>query len=277
MAKIVIHKFGSLKERFTEYILRTVKECYNRIEDYVVDIVDLFLFEKSSAMNAYMNREKRNLGIRTSSFEESYFAVHDAWYGTPRIMVACDKMLTLPKLVRTGVLHHEVAHTILHGSLEFYSFSLPKLLLEKKDFPRQVLADILYLVTVAVKDYEATRLLYNNGLVEELVAYCKYILEPSEEDYEAWNLAKDNKFARVLVLVSLLKTLCCTAPLMKNEKCSQEINESFVRAISYLPSEFSVHISNLIEATSEFGKKTHENVDLFIKRIIKELMSKDDS
>jgi hypothetical protein len=277
MVKIVFHKFGSLKKEFAEYILRTINGCYDKIKDYVVDIVDLILFEKSSIMNSYLNREKRNLGIKNSSFEASYFAVHDAWYGTPRIMVACDRMLTLPGLVRTGVLHHEVAHTILHGSLDFYSFPPPILLLKRKEIPRQIVADILYLVSVAVKDYEVTCLLYDNELVEDQVAYCKYILEPNEEDYEAWNLAKENNFARLLVLSSLLKPLCCAAPLLKDEKYSQEINESFVKAMSYLPSEFSVHVSNLIEATSEFGKNTHENVDLFIKRIIKELMLEGDS
>ena len=158
-------------------------------------------------IDAYIHREKENLGIKTSDFEASYIAVHDAWLGTPRIMVASDKMLALPDMVRIGVLHHEVAHTILHGSLEFYSFPLPKFLLERKDIPRQTVKDILYLVSVAVKDYEVTHLLYLNRFVEDQVEYCRYFLEQSEEDYETWNLIKDNKFVEFLFYFQFLKYL----------------------------------------------------------------------
>ena len=271
MTKKVAHRFGIVEEEFVEYLLKTVNDCYDAIGDPIADIVDLCLFERSSAMDAYIDREKENLGIKTSAFEAAYFAVHDAWRGTPRIMVAQDRMLSLPELIRTGVLHHEVAHTILHGSLEFYSFPPPKLLLDRKDIPRQVAGDILYLVSVAVKDYEATRLLHDKGFVKDQVAYCKYILQPSEEDYEAWTLAQDNKSARVLVLVSVLKTSCCAAPLLRDKKFGEDIDMAIIGAISYLPSEWYGCLMGLLRTTSEFGQNTHENVDLFVRRIIEEL------
>jgi hypothetical protein len=219
MVRTVVRRFGDVKEEFTEEVLENLRECYSRIDADAVAIVDLYLFEKSSTMNALVSEEKRKLGIKTSAFEASYYALHDAWHGTPRIMVAYDMMSALPELVRTGSLRHEAAHTMIHGSLEFYSFPLSPSLLRLEEggvVSRSVARDVLHLVSVAVKDFEVTRLLYENHFVEDQVAFNKHILEPSEEDLEAWELAEKNQTARLLVLVSILKTICCAAPLLKH-------------------------------------------------------------
>jgi len=252
-----------------------MNDCYYRNNSSAVKIVDLYLFDRSSRMNAFLSEEKRKLGIKTSAFEASFFAVHDAWRGTPRIMVAYDRMLTLPDMVRLGSLHHEIAHTILHGSLEYYSFAVPSFLFKLSNgglVSRQIAGDLLYLVSIAVKDYEVTRLLYENGLVEDQIAYSKYLLEPSEEDREAWKLSKRNETARLLILVSFLKTACCAAPLLDDAIYGKGISESIARSMSYLPKELSTRLSRTLEATSKFGQNTHENVDLFMKKIIDELV-----
>ena len=95
-----MRKFGDVKKRFVGKVLKIMDDCYNRINAHSVEIVDLYLFDKSSTMNAFLSEEKRNIGIKTSTFEASFFLAHDAWHGTPRIMVAYDKTLVLPKLVR---------------------------------------------------------------------------------------------------------------------------------------------------------------------------------
>ena len=253
------------------------QQSHSKEECGTVKIVDLYLFDRSSRMNAFLSEEKRKLGIKTSAFEASFFAVHDAWRGTPRIMVAYDRMLTLLELVRVGSLHHEVAHTILHGSVEYYSFAVPSFLLKLLDeglFSKQIVGDLIYLVSIAVKDYEVTRLLYGNGFLEDQAAFCKYLLEPSEEDREAWKLSKRNETARLLTIVSLLKTACCAAPLLDDAIYGKRISESIARSMSYLPKELSTRLSRALEAASKFGQNTHENVDLFMKKIVDELVIK---
>jgi len=270
-----VTSFGDVENRFAGKVLGIMGDCYNRINPNAVEIVDLYLFDKSSAMNAFLSEEKRSLRIQTSAFESSFFAVHDAWHGTPRIMVAYDKTLVLPELVSVGALHHEVAHTILHGSLENYVFSTPTSLLElERDgiISRQIGRDLLYLVSVAVKDYEVTRLLYENGYVEDQIAYSKYSLEPSEEDREAWNIAKENRAGRLLFLVSLLKTAWCAAPLMRDRIYGREIAESIALSMNYLPKELSAHLFRMLEVASEFGGNTQENVGLFVKKIVDNLV-----
>jgi len=275
MVRIVVHRFGDVKESFIEEVLEIVNDCYNHIGAYAVEIVDIHIFDKSSTMNAFMIEEKRKLGIETSGFETSFFAAHDAWHGTPRILVAYDKALDLPELVRIGGLRHEVAHTILHGSLEYYSFPMPTFLLELERegiIHRQRIRDLLYLASIAVKDFEITRFLYENGFVEDQVAYNKYFLEPSEEEREAWKISMKNKTASLIVLVSILKTACCAAPLQKDEIHGEEIAEAIARSINFLPTELSTHLLKILEASTKFGENTHENVDLFMKKVINELL-----
>jgi hypothetical protein len=240
-----------------------------------VEIVDIYVFDKSSSMNAFMNEEKRKLGIETSAFEENFLAVHDAWHGTPRIMVAHDKLLEVPKLVGIGGLHHEVAHTVLHGYLEYYSFPMPMSLLElERDnvISRQEMKNLVYLASVAVKDYEVTRLLYENGYVDDQVAYSEYYLKPSEEELEAWKLAEKNRSIRLLFLVSVLKTACCAAPLLKDERYGGEVFRTVTKSMSFLPAELSAQLLKIVKGTSELGKNTHENVGRLMKEIVEELV-----
>jgi len=277
MIRIVVRRFGDIKERFVEKVLEILNDCYNRLGAHAVEIVDVLIFEKSSSMNAFMNDEKRKLGIETSAFEESFLAVHDAWQGTSRIMVAYDKMIHVPKLVGIGALRHEASHTALHGSLEYYSFSTPMFLIElerNRVISRQVIRDLVYLASIAVKDYEVTRLLYEKGYVEDQVAYNEYYLKPSEEELEAWKLAEKNKTAILLFLFSALKTACGAAPLLKDERYGEEILKTITGSMNFLPPELSARLLKILEEASKFGRNTHENVDRFMKEIIDELVIK---
>lgn len=275
MVRIVVRKFGVLEDRFTDEVLDVLSGCYDRINGDAVEIVDLYLFEKSSTMKALVNEEKRKLGIRTSAFEESYYALHDAWHGTPRIMVAHDKISALPELVRMGSLRHEAAHTILHGSLEYYSFPLSASLTRLEEegvVSRQMARDLLHLVSVAAKDFEVTRLLYENQFAEDQVAFNKHILEPSEEDREAWELAKEDQAFRLLVLASILKTICCAAPLLKDHDHGRGISESIRKSLGYLPEETSERLLRMLDVPTKFGRNTHENVHLLLDKAVDELV-----
>ena len=270
-----MRKFGDVEERFADEVLDVLRDCYDRINGDAVKIVDLYLFEKSSTMNALVNEEKRKLGIKTSAFEESYYALHDAWHGTPRIMVAHDKISALPELVRMGSLRHEAAHTVLHGSLEFYSFPLSVSLIRLEEegvVSRQMARDLLHLVSVAAKDFEVTRLLYENQFVQDQVAFNKHILEPSEDDREAWELAKEDQAFTLLVLASILKTICCAAPLLKDPDHSRGISESIKKSLGYLPEETSERLLRILEVATKFGRNTHENVDLLLAKTVHELV-----
>ncbi len=271
MIKIVVHRFGDVEKVFVEGVLEILNDCYDRLSPHALEIVDVYIFEKSSSMNAFVNDEKRKLGIKTSAFEESFLTLHDAWHGTPRITVAYDKMFRVPKLVGIGGLRHEAAHTVLHGSLEYYSFSMPMFLVELERngvISKQNMRDLVYLASVAVKDYEVTRILCERGYVEDQVAYNEYYLKPSEEELEAWKLAEKNGTARLLFLLSFLKIACCAAPLLKDERYGEEILEAITGSMNFLPAALSGRLLKILEEASGFGLNTHENVDRLMKKFI---------
>lgn len=162
MVHIVIHKYGRVREEEAAKIVEVMGECYTRLRPHKVSFVDLCLFERSSSMEAFFARERGVVGVATAPFDEEFFAMHDAWRGIPRISVCLERVRNLPELVKIGGIRHEVGHSILHGELQYYLLPhLPSLMEIENRFnlPAEYSRNLLYLVSIAVKDYEVTRLL----------------------------------------------------------------------------------------------------------------------
>ncbi|MEM2849633.1 MAG: hypothetical protein QXI36_05090 [Candidatus Bathyarchaeia archaeon] len=235
-----------------------------------VSLVELYLFERSSSIEAFLKIESDKLGVTVTPFGESFFAMHDAWRGIPRITICLEKIRTLPKPVKIGGIRHEVAHTILHGSLEYYAIPTPPALLEIADrfnLSSDYTRNLLYLVSIAVKDYEVTRLLYNRGYVEDQVEYVKYLLRASEEDVASWGLSKGKPLLEILCLISSLKTVGCTTPLLNDGRFCQELKQLLVESLSYLPGELSAMVLKFAEeGFPKLGMDTFENINSIIRR-----------
>lgn len=245
MVRIIVSKHGRINGSQVEFIIGLMEECYRRLEPHNVSIVDLHIFENSSTAGAFLSAECRELGVKTSPFHEGFFAMHDAWRGIPRIILCLDRMVALPDLVMVGGIRHEVAHTVLHGSLEYYLFTFPEpifKLMSQFNLSEEVAADILYLVSVAVKDYEVTRLLYERGYVEDQVAYVKFLLKTGEEDVLSWRLVEGNPLLEALYVIGLLKSIGCAIPLLSDKNLQDEIEEHLKDSLSHLPK----NISNLV-------------------------------
>ncbi|MEM2897484.1 MAG: hypothetical protein QXG01_07970, partial [Candidatus Bathyarchaeia archaeon] len=130
MVRINVLKFGNVSEIELKEIVKIIEECYDRISPHELAIVDLLAFERSSSLDAFLSRDYKKLNIASLRFDEYFFAMHDAWYGIPRIFVCLERMRKLPKLVQEGGLRHEVAHTVLHGSVEYYIIPMPLALIK---------------------------------------------------------------------------------------------------------------------------------------------------
>ncbi|MGP3667202.1 MAG: hypothetical protein ACKD6N_05095 [Candidatus Bathyarchaeota archaeon] len=284
MTRLVVFRFGRVDEKLLCEVLGVVEECYNRFKELQPTLVDFYVFEKSSNMNAFLSREKLALRVLTSNFEETFFATHDAWHGIPRIVVSAEKMRNIPKLVMFGGLRHEVAHTILHGSPEYYLLVLSKPLKEAgKTFslPERIVNDIFYLISIAVKDYEATKLLYEKGgYVEDQVEYCKHHLKPTFEEKMVWEIANTNKLAKILLLSSTLKNLCCAAPLLKDKGYGLNVKEEVDKSLAYLPEKIKQKILGIVEETGKLNFNTHKNIEflsqIFTEKVLKPILSRED-
>ncbi|MEM1990807.1 MAG: hypothetical protein QW782_09305 [Candidatus Bathyarchaeia archaeon] len=278
MVHIVISKFGKINDSQVKFITGLMEECYGRLSPHNVTIVDLYVFEKSSAAEAFLSAERRELGVGTSPFHEGFFAMHDAWRGIPRIILCLDRMMKLPDLVMIGGVRHEVAHTVLHGSLEYYLFTFPESMLKlmnQFNLSEKVAADILYLISIAVKDYEVTRLLYEHGYVEDQAAYVKFLLK-TEEDLLSWRLAEGNPLLEALHVIGLLKSIGCAIALLSDRNLQGEIECYLKDSLSHLPKNISSMVLNIAkENFTNLKGDTFTNIERTIyacKQILNTLM-----
>jgi len=276
MVRILVSKFGDIQSETVDSIFSIMEGCYNRLEPHGLSLVDLYLFERSSALEAFLSKEHAKMGVTSSRFDEDFYARHDAWTGIPRISISVERIKSLPELTKAGILRHEVGHSILHGSPEYYIFPIPHLLLEASerfDLPVQYLNDLLYLISIAVKDFEVTHLLLSRGYIEDQVAYAESVLEASEDDLAAWEIGKVNPQAKILCIVSRLKDFSCASALMSNGKLREKIRMKLAESMNYFPEEVSTKILNIIlKFPSSLQADTLGNVGEMTRIILEELV-----
>jgi len=268
LVHIVVSKYGKIDDEEIERVIEIMQECYSRLSPHDVSLVDLYLFERSSSVEAFFAKERRKVGVASAPFDELFFAMHDAWRGIPRITLCLEKMDRLPKLVKMGGIHHEVGHSILHGNLRYYVLSFPPALLEIVDrfnLSFEYMTNLLYLISIAVKDYEVTRLLHERGYVEDQVAYAKHLLKISEDDTLSWEISRGKPPAEAMCLISCLKTAGCAAPLLVDKKLGEEVRQYLMESLSYLPADRSTLLLRIVEGGfPSLGTDTLDNVDRMI-------------
>jgi hypothetical protein len=280
--RIVVSKFGNIKDEEADYIIKLMKECYSRLEPHEVALVDLYIFKHSSSMDAFTAKESKEVGVSSSSVDELFFAMHDAYRGISRILLCLESMQKLPKLVQVGGIRHEVGHSVLHGSPSYYLLPLPLSLLDfigRFKVSRQYATNLFYLVSIAVKDYEVSRLLYGRGYVEDQLAYAKHMLKVTESDERSWELSRENPLAEILCLVSCLKPAGCAAVFLSDKRLSGKIERLLAESLSYLPTEYSTRLLDMIpKSFATLGTDTISNIDnmarLVVENIAKPILTK---
>lgn len=262
--KIIVSRFGEVKGGETDNIVKVMRECYHRLMPHRVTIVDLYVFERSSSVEAFLAREYKQVGVASAPFDELFFAMHDAWRGTPRIILCLERMKELPRLVWLGGIRHEVGHSVLHGSLQHYLIPLPPVLLKLADrfnLSQEYVTNILYLISIAVKDYEVSRLLYERGYVNDQVAYAKHLLATSESDILSLKMSRGNPLAEILCLISCLKSASCAAALLDDKKFGKEMRRYLTESLYYVPVDYrSLLLKIISEDFPSLGTDTLNNI-----------------
>jgi hypothetical protein len=270
MTKIFIKKFGNINEEDIKKIIYIMQECYERIKIKNVEMIDLYIFEKSFSMQEFKRGEEMKR-ISSLYLEEGFFATHDAYHAIPRIMIALDKLNELPENVKIGGIRHEVAHSILHGSLDCYIFSIPNILIEysKKYLDlEKFFGDITYLISIAIKDYEVTNLLCKYGYIEDQYEYIKYFLKSSIEEKEAWEISRKNFVLSLMFIASIIKIIACATPLLFTS-LNKKISEDLELYINYLPIKMQNLILKIVFKTFQ---KQYESLQQEIDTICEELI-----
>ena len=269
LVHIVVSTYGKINDEEIERVIEIMQECYSRLSPHDVSLVDLYLFERSSSVEAFFAKERRKVGVASAPFDELFFAMHDAWRGIPRITLCLEKMEKLPRLVKMGGIHHEVGHSILHGNLRYYVLSFPPALLEIVDrfnLSFEYMTNLLYLISIAVKDYEVTRLLHERGYVEDQVAYAKHLLKISEDDTLSWEISRGKPPAEAMCLISCLKAAGCAAPLLVDKKLGEEVRQYLMESLSYLPADRSTLLLRVVEGGfPSLGTDTLDNINSMVR------------
>jgi len=282
MVQIVLSRFGEVDKETIDQVLKVMEECYNRLVPHNVTLLDLYIFDRSSSLEAFLAKECSEVGVASAPFDELFFAMHDAWRGTPRIILCLERMEKLPKLVKVGGIRHEVGHSVLHGSLSYYFLSIPPRLLELVDrfsLSLEYAKNLLYLLSIAVKDYEVTRLLHKRGYIRDQVAYVNHLLMVSENDLLAWKMSKGKPLAETLYLISCLKALSCAAPLLLDKACNKEIRRHLTMSLSHLPKDYSTPLLKVISKDfPRLGTDTLDNIthvaNILAKKIVKPILER---
>jgi hypothetical protein len=264
MPLLHVERHGRILDEEARDILSSLEECYDRVRPMAVDLVEIVLFENDQLRRSHMVAERRRAGVMSSDFDDAFIATHDAWTGIPRISVSLDRRKALARSVWEGAIRHEAGHSILHGSLEYYVFPMPRALLDvAHEFQALTshLTDILYLLSVAVKDMEVTQLLVSHGYIEDQTAYARFVMNPTEQDQQAWALSSIAAQARALCLVGRLKDIAAATVLASWPPSPAISLEEIEDSISYLPHEArAALLDTMTKILNGLGKDTFANI-----------------
>jgi hypothetical protein len=273
--KVVLQKFGEISEESVGNTLGVIQECYERLGLDRVEILDLLLFSDPSSMSSFYLRERSRLRVVSEDLGESFIAMHDAWRGTSRIGVCMSRMMKLPRLVQIGTLRHEVGHSVLHGSIEYYVFPIGAPLMEaakRFGFSKEYSFSLLYLISIAVKDFEVTRLLSEKGYLDDQVAYSSHVLRTVNEDLDAWQLSKGNPAGMSLCLAGRLKDAACLVALQPRLG-EQSVAYALKGHLSYLPDQV---LDEMLKTLRRFPQAmvgdTFQNVATMTKMFVDDLL-----
>lgn len=263
---------GNIPWSFKRDIQNIFRDCYRRFGSRIPYKVEIHLVDREANMRALLKEDKLRLGITTGGDEE-FICSHDAWRGYPRVICSLDRLTKLNKLGRLGAIRHEAAHSALHGSLEYYIFRIPdecRHTAAIKALEPPVLDQALYYVSVAVKDFEATRLLVQHDFIDCQFNFALEWLKPSEQDKSAWKLAQTNRQAKFIYLTTLLKPMLFAHPLLalpRSKNISLESQVQLARRVEEMLEHLGTTEQNrLLQVTSviaeEATEDTHKNVDI---------------
>jgi hypothetical protein len=273
--KIFLKVKGASKSD-VEHILRVITECYSKLP-HNLDAVEVNIFQTSSDALSFLAALSKAAGVKSSGFDEDFYAYHQAWLGLPSITVSLERLNTLPQELADACIRHEVAHSVLHGEVRYYVVPTPPPYRRMKEVGKlsdEYLLDLTYLTAVAVKDYEATKLLYLHNYRVDQARYAEHLLDEGLET-TLWKIVEHHPQAKALFLASSLKVPFCIKPLLDQENLHlQKKLESYLQPLG----EYQQLLMGVIDESAErFTDDTHINIqkaaEIFCEKVLKRILT----
>jgi hypothetical protein len=264
---------GNIPWNFKRDVESIFRDCYRKFGGSRLPYkVEIHLVDKEANMRALLKEDRLRLGMSAGGDDE-YVCSHDAWRGYPRIICGLDRLTKLNKLGRLGAIRREAAHSVLHNSMEYYIFRIPdecRHTATIKALDPPVLDQVLYHVSVAVKDFEVTKLLVQHNFIDCQFALALEWIKPSEEDKTTWKQVQANREAKFIYLAALLRPMLFVHPLLalpRTKNISLENQVQLARRVEEMLEHLGGTEQNrLLQVTNIIAEQatedTHKNVDI---------------
>ncbi len=171
--------------------------------------ISINIWRRLDELQSFYQQEKQELGIAAGE-ETDFLATHEAWRGHPRIHICQERVKEVPDAVLQSVLHHEISHALHHGTPEFYAFRYSTKLQEAGrlcGLDLALLQQCVYMLSVAIKDYDVVTWLTDIGLGFGQLHLLEYLISDTEDERRIWEMVWTNPARRKLALALFLKTL----------------------------------------------------------------------
>jgi len=221
----------------------------------------LMVWKTMNAFQAFSRTEKEALGVVTGE-ETEFLATHDAWRGYPRIHICQERLMGIPNSVIQGVIHHEIAHALKHGTLEFYTFTFSKGLQEaarSNGMDMRLLQQCVYFLSVAIKDQEVIQWQAQIGLGLNQVALLRHLLSETEEERQAWEVIWDSGPLHKIAWAAFLKVLLPVETLAATQPGeAQNLRKEWDEAYRWLPEKERENLLNFTRRLMDLEGKTFQ-------------------
>jgi len=221
----------------------------------------LMVWKNMDAYQAFSRSERDVLEVVTGE-ETEFLATHDAWRGYPRIHICQERLMGIPNSIIQGVIHHEIAHALNHGTLEFYTFTFSKGLQEvarSHGLNMSLLQQCVYFLSVAIKDREVVQWLAQIGLGFSQVALLRHLISETDDERQVWKLVRDSGPLQKVAIAALLKVLLPVETLAATQtEDGRQLRKEWDDAYGWLPEKERENISNLGHRLMNLEGKTFQ-------------------
>jgi len=208
--RIVIQPSEGTQKEFVAKVQSWANEVLEKIGPSAAPpFIYVNIWRRMDELQSFYQKEKQELGIVTGE-DTDFLATHEAWRGDPQIHICQERVKNVPDVVLQSVLHHEISHALLHGAPEFYTFRYSTKLQEAGricGLDLALLQQCVYLLSIAIKDYDVVTRLTDIGLGIGQLHLLEYMITDTEDERRIWEVVCANAVPRKLALAFFLKTL----------------------------------------------------------------------
>ncbi|UCE55083.1 MAG: hypothetical protein JSV31_06500 [Desulfobacterales bacterium] len=208
--QIVIQPSEGIQKEFVGKVQSWINEVLEKKGTLTAPaVIFINIWRGMDELQAFYQQEQQELGIATGG-ETDFLATHEAWKDHPRIHICQERVKDVQDVVLQGVLHHEMSHAFHHGTPEFYTFRYSTKLQQAGQscgMDLELLQQFVYMLSVALKDYDVVTWLTDIGLGFGQLHLLEYMISDTEDERRIWEVVCTNPTSRKLAVAHFLKTL----------------------------------------------------------------------